>query len=514
MGFLTRLFGHAPVASAPAPIQAERQSFFSTHVAEDAPRLKWRASDYIARLVKALPRIDPKSAMAMDDYDGNGEALSMQMAATAQNIPDVLAMWYSSQTFIGYQLCAILAQHWLIDKACTMPARDAVRQGYDIVNVDGDSLDPEALKIIHKADRAMRLNWNLEQFVRMGRIFGVRVAIFKVESQDPEYYEKPFNPDGVTPGSYKGIVQVDPYWLAPELDFVASSRPEAKHFYEPTWWRIGDKRYHRTHLVIFRNSELPDLLKPQYMYGGVPVPQRIMERVYGAERTANEAPQLVQTKRSTVWLTDMAKFIAAGADGVANMQAWANYRDNLAIKIGDKEGDSFDQFDTSLADLDNVIMTQYQIVAAAAEVPSTKLLGTAPKGFNATGEFDEASYHESLESIQTHDLTPFIERHHLLVMRSHVAPKIAAMVGVETTINWRPLDSPTAKELAETNLVKAQTGAALIASGALDSQDERARLAMDPSSGYSGVDLSEPMEDPDAGLEGSSPNDDDPEANR
>ena len=96
-------------------------------------------------------------------------------------------------------------------------------------------------------------------------------------------------------------------------------------------------------------------------------------------------------------------------------------------------------------------------------------------------------------------------------MRSIVAPKIAAMKGVETSVEWRPLDSPTAKELAETNLIKAQTGQALVASGAMDSQDERARVALDQSSGYSGVDLSTPLQ-PDAGLEGASPDYDDPEA--
>ena len=30
-------------------------------------------------------------------------------------------------------------------------------------------------------------------------------------------------------------------------------------------------------------------------------------------------------------------------------------------------------------------MTQYQLAASVANVPATKLLGTQPKGFNATG---------------------------------------------------------------------------------------------------------------------------------
>lgn len=55
-------------------------------------------------------------------------------------VPEAVAGWFLSQTFIGYQFCALLAQHWLVDKACSMPAKDAVRQGYEVdVEFDEDN---------------------------------------------------------------------------------------------------------------------------------------------------------------------------------------------------------------------------------------------------------------------------------------------------------------------------------------------------------------------------------------
>ncbi len=464
--------------AAPA-VQRERASFWTTHAGDGAPRVDVR--DAIRGVLAKMPH--PTIEGAQDDMSGYGLKISGGLTG---NIPDALAMWYVNQGFIGHQLCALISQHWLINKACSMPGRDAIRNGFDPISIDGDELDPDAVKMLARLDRAMRLRWNLEQFLRMGRIFGIRIALFKVDSTDPEYYEKPFNADGVQPGSYKGIVQIDPYWTAPLLDQNAAAQPDTKHFYEPTWWQINGRRYHRSHLVIYRHDEPVDILKPAYLYGGVPVPQQIMERVYAAERVANEAPQLAQTKRMNVWLTDMSKFAAGGDAAIARLNDWISYRDNYSVKMGDKEGDEFQQYDVALGDLDSVIMTQYQIVAAAANVPATKLLGTTPKGFNATGEYEEASYHEELESIQAHDLTPLIERHHLLCMRSFVAPKLG-MKPIETTVEWRPLDSPTAKEVADENLVKAQTGAALVASGAIDGQDERDRIAKDVSSGYHGI---------------------------
>ena len=60
---------------------------------------------------------------------------------------------------------------------------------------------------------------------------------------------------------------------------------------------------------------------------------------------------------------------------------WAGLRDNYGVKVIDKDAEDLTQFDTGLADLDVTIMTQYQLVAAIAGVPATKLLGTTPKGF-------------------------------------------------------------------------------------------------------------------------------------
>ena len=474
-----------------APKSIARKSLFGTHAGdiESSTKIKDFVLDKFSALKAQQPAFDQKvTGMAMDDSSNGYPSFKMYDAGN-NSVSDAVVYWYASQGFIGAQLCGILAQNWLVNKACAMPGDDAIRKGYNVVSIDGDELDPDAVKIIKAYDRSMRLTWNMREFIRKGRIFGIRVAMFKVQSTDPEYYEKPFNIDGVTANSYKGIVQVDPYWCAPMLDGAAASQPDTLHFYEPTWWIINGKKVHRSHLIIFRHAEPVDVLKPQYIYGGVPLTQQIMERVYASERVANEAPQLAMSKRTTVWLTDMEVAMSNTEQSIRRLNYWAQMRDNYGIKLGDKEGDEFQQFDTSLADFDSLIMTQYQLVAAIAGVPATKLIGTTPKGFNSTGEYEEASYHELLESIQTHDLTPLAERHHQLVIKSFVEPQLKIKMNLETTLNWLPLDSPTAEELAATNYSKAQTGAVLINSGVVSSEEERQRVATDKTSGYNEIGL-------------------------
>lgn len=438
-------------------------------------------------------RIVTDQGVAMDSNEWS-DSLKATFNLGQVGVPEVQALWYGSQGFIGYQLCAIMAQHWLINKACLIPARDAIRKGYNFTVNDGTPIDPKILNAINKSNKRYRLNRSLVEFVKMGRVFGIRVALSVVESTDPDYYVKPFNPDGVTPGSYRGISQIDPYWMVPELSSGSASDPGAIDFYEPSYWVINGRRVHKSHLVVIRGPEVADILKPSYLYGGLSVPQMIYERVYAADRTANEAPQLALTKRAMIYYTDAAKAIANQEKFEQRISLWARWRDNFGVKIADKDSDKIEQQDTSLTDLDAVIMTQYQLVSAACNIPGTKLLGTVPKGFNSTGDYETDSYHEELEAIQVNDMEPLIDRHMVCMIRSDIAPKFdVAPFDVDCT--WNPLTTLSTTEQAAVNKTKAETDTLLVTAGAIDGHDVRARLSADELSGHNGLQL---LEEPDA----------------
>lgn len=476
-------------AVAPAVIPPA-QSLFTTDVKRDTRK------SAVARIKEALAANFQRDELSVytevaGTMDGAVVSSNIQQAKAFNSVGffqnslnEAQFLYFASKGFIGYQNCALIAQHWLIDKACAMTAKDAVRNGYEITVNNGKEVDPEILDFMMQRDKEMGIKAQCVELENMGRVFGIRIAIFKVNSTDPLYYEKPFNPDGVTPGSYKGITQVDPYWVTPLFDTESAADPASLHFYEPTWWQVNGKRYHRTHLCIMRNGELADIMKPTYLYGGISVPQKIAERVFAAERTANEAPQLAMSKRLIAVFTDLAQAQAQQQAFEERMAWWTAMMNNFGVKILG-QGDKLEQHDISLADVDDVIMTQFQLVSAAANVPVTKLLGTTPKGFNATGEYDESSYHEELCSVQEHHLTPLVERHHLLLIRSEVIPKFG--IKFSTAVRWNATDEPTELEQADINLKKAQTDAALVQNGGIDGYDARQRLINDKNSGYNGI---------------------------
>lgn len=424
-------------------------------------------------------------AVAMDDVNVS----DVGPQNTAYSMPPQLQNWYNSQSFIGYQACALIAQQWLVDKACSMSGEDAVRNGWTLKAKNiGDELSDEQSALLSAQDIPFKLKENLVEFNRFKNVFGIRVALFEVESDDPLYYQKPFNIDGITEGSYKGISQVDPYWMMPMMTSQSTVDPSSRHFYDPEFWVISGKKYHRSHLIISRGPQPADILKPTYIFGGVPLTQRIYERVYAAERTANEAPLLAMNKRTTAIHVDMEKAVLNEKKFTDRLAFWVRFRDNHAVKVLGKE-ETMEQFDTNLADFDSIIMNQYQLVSAISKVPATKLLGTSPKGFNATGEFETVSYHEELESIQENHLSPLLERHYLILGRS-------LGIDCEVCVVWEPVDSMTAGQQAEVNAKKAASNEAYVNMGAVSPDEVRHVLREDKNSGFNRLTDADANENP------------------
>lgn len=443
---------------------------------------------YFSEVEKFLRAPNGTQDASIGTMDSN--YLKNAFAVSNQNIPEAVLQWYGSQSFIGFQTCAILAQNTQISKACTLPGADALRKGYKITVNNGVELDLKILDEMRQLDEYYALNYQMEKLESRCRMFGIRIVIFNIRGAGEEFYRNPFNPEGVMPNSYEGITQVDPFWVTPELDARTAGDPSYEYFMEPTWWNVQGKIYHRTHLIVIRHEEVADILKPAYLFGGLSIPQKIYESVYNATRSSNEAPMLLMTKRLTSKKIDMSA-------ALMNQQAFENrakfaayYRDNYGVDLIDHE-EEITQFDTTLTDVNAIMEGQYHLVAAESGIPITKFLGESPTGMGSSGNYEESSYHELLGCIKNSHFTPFLQRHYQLLLLSEICPKY----GIEPfdfKIEWNKSDEPTEKEAAEVNKLKSEVDAVYVNLGALSGEEIRARVINDPLSGYNG--LSEEIE--------------------
>ena len=392
----------------------------------------------------------------------------------------VLSYFVASSSFIGYYAMAVVAQNWLVQLGCSSAAEDAMRKGYELVKEDGEELTRKEQREIAKLDKKYSLSQNIIEAETFNNVFGIRHILFK--HTDPDFdYSLPFNAESFKGDKYAGISQIDPYWITPELEDKDITDPTSIGYYEPTFWIINGNRYHTSHLIVLKGDPVADYLKPTYRYGGISKAQKVYERVYAGERTANEIPQLVMTKRMNVRKTNLTKAQANKGKFIETLNAAAEFRDNYGTQVIGLDEEST-QLETSLADLDASMWANYHLVAAIFQRPVSKLFGTGHGGMG-TGDTDEDYDIAMLETLQSGNLEDVAHAHYERLMMSSFSKEM------ELDIVWNPLKVLSAKDQADVNFTKSQTAANLDGIGAIGEVDERERISKDKLSGYSGVEV-------------------------
>lgn len=387
---------------------------------------------------------------------------------------DIIFTFFAKYGFIGYQACSLLQQHWLINNACTIPNEDALRPGWK-TTLTGGKDNADLLQNLKNTENkkydiyAKALKWG-----RNRKIFGLALAYPVIDGVDTE---KPFNIDGVKPGSFKGIAVIDPYWCMPEFDADTVRNPLDPDYFKPAYYVFNGRRVHRSHLLIWLNDEPSDILKPSYIYGGIPLTQQIYERVYAAEKSANEAPEILLTKRSTIAKSSNLDEALLNEHETAKKLTWMRkLLNNFGIWLTDYD---VHQLDTTLTGLCEIIDNQYKLVAAVAKIPEHKLMKTNPSGgLGNKGEFSTKDYRLEVCSLQEYGYKPFIERIEDIILRSEFGVK------TQTDITFNELDLTDQTEKAALLTQKTQNLGTLIDKGIISPDEGRQSLIKDENSGF------------------------------
>lgn len=410
---------------------------------------------------------------------------SMYKPTTYQEDLPMFMMPFFSHSFIGWQACALLTQNAYIRKACEIPARDAIAVDYKLHFIDGDDQNPDTDKseeeeVLQELKQLSDRKMKIKNICRDANIFKktygqiLLVPTFNVDVDMSE----PFDLSKIKKGTYTGMQIIQPFWVTYQMGVEQLNRPDKAGFYEPEYYTIPSKaKIHKSWVIKLVNGVCPDILKPVYYYGGIPLTQMIYERVFCAEKVANEAPKLALTKRLLVVDGNVQNLTANPQQAYETMETVAEMRDNMGFMVKER-GDSVSQIDTSLTDFDALIMTQFQLVAAIAEMPVTKLMKTQLKGLANTGNYETKDYNQNLKEIQESDFNMILLRHYQLLSMSEKGKDL----GID--IVWDEIDTPTALEAAQIESQQAQTDATLVGAGIVDPTEVRTILRSNDDSRF------------------------------
>lgn len=457
-------------------------------------------SDRQELLKKLFPR-SINNMVAVDTKTGNRVAMDgIYKPATYENDLPLFMIPFFSHSFIGWQACALLTQNAYIRKACEIPARDAIAVDYKLHYADADDKDPNTdkeeeeqvlqdLKML--SDRKMKIKNICRDANIFKKTYG-QILVVPTFNVDIDMSE-PFDIKKIKKGTYTGMQIIQPFWVTYQMGVEQLNRPDRAGFYEPEYYTIPNRaKIHKSWIIKLVNGICPDILKPVYYYGGIPLTQMIYERVYCAEKVANEAPKLALTKRLLTIDGDVYNLTANSDSAYETLQTVASIRDNFGFMVKEKDT-AVNQIDTSLTDFDALIMTQFQLVAAIAEMPVTKLMKTQLKGLANSGDYEMKDYAQNLKEIQESDFNRILLWHYQLLSMSEKGKDL------NIDIVWDEIDTPTALEQAQIESQQAQTDATYVGSGIIDATEVRTMLRSNDDSRFHN--LSEEMPDDLEGME-------------
>lgn len=266
--------------------------------------------------------------------------------------------------------------------------------------------------------------------------------------------------------------------------------PEHPKFGEPEVYQVmpltshGGESYatiHETRLIIYPGIRVSaeDLAGCRMGWGdNVLTPVRSVLNDF--ELSFGGAAHLLQDfAQGVIKLDGLAEIVAMDGTGSASkrleLMNWA--RSMLKAIVMDSK-DSFERVTTNLTGLPEMIDRFMFRLAAAANMPVTKLMGMSPAGMNATGESDTRGWYDTVSSDQTYQL-PMIERLVQLVLLSKDGPA----GGIEPdnwSVEFPPLWQPSETETANARKAQAETDAIYLDRGVLSPEEvARARFGGD-----------------------------------
>jgi phage-related protein (TIGR01555 family) len=295
--------------------------------------------------------------------------------------------------------------------------------------------------------------------------------------------------------SLLGFKVIEPIWTTPYS--YDSIDPASPNYYKPSAWFVLGRQTHASRLMTIIPHEVPDLLKPAYNFGGLSMTQLIEPYVVRWLKTVTSVNDLISMFSCSGLATDMQSTLQGGdgADSAGNLfdraELFTALRDNGGLLLINKGTEEFFQYNTPLSGLSELQAQSQEHMAAPTHIPLVKLLGITPTGLNADASGEIQVFYDYVISQQVQNLgTPLTNILNLLQLNRY------GMIDPSIGYEFVPLLELSAKELSEIRTADGATGVAYTQAGITSQLEERQRLASDPQSGYSNLDVEDVPEPP------------------
>jgi len=323
---------------------------------------------------------------------------------------------------------------------------DMTRKWYTL----SGGIGPEHLRTLKQVERDTGLRESLDRGLQFGSLYGGVAGLIRIRGQEA-VLDKPLDLSAILPGTFEGV-QIFDRWcgITPDTELVFHRGQMA-----PKYYRIEDPessfstRVHHSRIIRFTGGILPYLEEMAELYWGesdiepiyrdIVLYDNVMENMGNLTFRANIDTMEVQNLDQLFSLTSteqQRRFWRV-------MQAQSVMQSNFGTRLVNA-GDKVYNTQYSFTGFDHVTEAVQLNLCAKTHIPMTRLFGRSPAGMNATGESDLKNYYEYIDIRRETRLRPILEQ--LLPV---LCMSAWGMVPDDLEIQFPPLWTPTAKEVAE-----------------------------------------------------------------
>ena len=365
-------------------------------------------------------------------------------------------------------LNSLYRDNWVVQNVVGLMVDDMLREWYKLRG----SLAPEYLDELARVERVTQLRARLNEGLRWGRLYGGAAGLILIRGQE-SMLDQPLEPETIMPGSFAGLMILDRWsGIVPDMGLVTDLGDPDLNL--PEYYMINNAegrmvaRVHHSRIIRFTGRELPYLEQIAELYWGESEVEALYKDVVAHDNvSANIAALTFRANIDTMEVQNLEQLMAVGSTEQQKrfwsvMQAQSVIKSNFGYQLVNK-GDQVKNTQFTFTGLDHVYEAMCLNLCGASHYPMTKLFGRSPAGMNSTGESDLKNYYDYVNAQREAKLRPALER--LLPV---MAMSAWGAVPDDLKIDFPPLWTPTAKEVADIAKVKSEAAIAGFQAGLYD----------------------------------------------
>lgn len=350
--------------------------------------------------------------------------------------------WFMSQ-MVPTAIEAAYRTNWMIAKIVDLPPMDMCKEWRDF------QADKEDIAKLEAEEKRLQVREKVRTALSYGRLGGGVLLIGL--GDDPT---RPL-PANIRPEQIQYLHPMTRWQVTigdEDMDILSPT------FGEPKWYELAGAsqkvRIHPTRMIPFRGEHVPNIGTASWQdrFWGDSTIQRVNQAVQQATTATDGFASLIDEAKIDVWkLKGFMSELALDDTTVTRRVEYTNQAKSTHRAVILDSEDTFEQRQLTWTGMPEVIKTYLSIVAGAADIPATRLLGKSADGMNATGEGDEKNYMEMIAARQDSILRPALDRlDKVLFPSAGVSPD-------KITWAFAPLKKLSEKEQADIAKTKAET---------------------------------------------------------